>query len=39
MASNYTPSRMWRMAWSDVDPIAWLISHPRETMMIVFLES
>jgi hypothetical protein len=22
MASNYTPSRMWRMAWSDVDPIA-----------------
>jgi hypothetical protein len=36
MAHDDTPSRMWTMAWSDVDPIARAINYPRKTMMRVF---
>jgi hypothetical protein len=36
MACDYTPSRIWAMARSDVDPIARLINHPRKTLMTVF---
>jgi hypothetical protein len=36
MAHEDTPSRMWTMARSDVDPIARPISHLRKTMMRVF---
>jgi hypothetical protein len=36
MACNYTPSRMWTIAESDVDPIARPTSHPRKIMMTIF---
>jgi hypothetical protein len=36
MVHNDTPSRMWTMARSDVEPIARAINYPRKTMMSVF---
>jgi hypothetical protein len=36
MAHDDTPSRMWTMARSDVDPITRTINYPRKIMMRVF---
>jgi hypothetical protein len=35
-AYNYTPSRMWMMARSNVGPIARPANHPRKTIMTIF---
>jgi hypothetical protein len=36
IAFDCTPSQKWTIAWSEVDLIAWLVSHPPKAMMTVF---